>query len=240
MPEADSGPCGGIPRIRRVRLSAVALLGESVPPTGALSVRRSLVQPPIQAGAAGDASKRPADDLIEAQVEFTTTRKDDPGWWPIAPESPARINTTLMAGWTRDHLLPFVLIGQHRTPTPGTDVAAFRKFTDAMMGPTRQLAQDAVKAGQKAFLYNFAWNGPDTGLGDRHTIELPFLLGSEDAWKDAPMLKGAAWTDIEAKGHTMRAIWANYARDGVPSVKGMPPWPAGTATEQPVVDLPPS
>jgi para-nitrobenzyl esterase len=188
----------------------------------------------------GDISKRPADDLIEAQVELTTARKGDPGWWPIAPESPAKINTTLMAGWTRDDLLPFVLIGQHRTPTPGTDLAAFRKITDAMIGPTRQLAQDAVKAGQKAFLYNFAWNGPDTGLGDCHTIELPFLLGSEDAWKDAPMLKGAAWTDIEAKGRTMRAVWANYARDGVPSVKGMPPWPAGKAAEQPVVDLPPS
>ena len=188
----------------------------------------------------GDATKLPVDDLLLGQGKLTAMRRGDPGWWPIAPESPARINTTLMAGWTREDLSPFVLIGQHRSPEPGTDMTMFRKFTETMIGPTRQLAQDAAKAGQKAFLYNFSWNGPDTGLGDCHTIELPFLLGSEAAWKNAPMLKGAAWTDIEAKGRSMRAIWANYAHDGVPTTKGMAPWPVVTADAQTVVDLPPS
>ena len=50
---------------------------------------------------------------------------------------------------------------------------------------------------------------------------------------------GTAWTDIEAKGRGMRAIWANYARDGVPAAKGMAPWPVVTPAAQPVVDLPP-
>jgi para-nitrobenzyl esterase len=188
----------------------------------------------------GDASKLPVDDLIAGQVKLTSMRKGDPGWWPIAPESPGGINTEIMTGWTREDLSPFALIAQNRLPEPGTDMTAFRKFTEAMIKPTRQLAQDAAKAGQKAFLYSFAWNGPDTGLGDCHTIELPFLLGSEVAWKDAPMLRGAAWTDIEAKGRSMRAIWAKYARDGIPGTKGMAPWPLVTAAAQPVVDLPPS
>jgi para-nitrobenzyl esterase len=188
----------------------------------------------------GDATKLPADDLLDGQVKLTVMRKGDPGWWPIAPESPAKINTTIMAGWTREDVSPFVLISQNRSPEPGTDMTTFRKFTERMIEPTRQLAQEAAKAGQKVFLFNFAWNGPDTGLGDCHTIELPFLLGSEAAWKDAPMLKGAAWTDIEAKGRVMRAIWANYARHGLPAAKGMAPWPVVTADAQAVVDLPPS
>jgi para-nitrobenzyl esterase len=188
----------------------------------------------------GDATKLPVDDLIAGQVKLTVMRKGDPGWWPIAPESPAEINIRIMAGWTREDVSPFVLIGQNRSPEPGTDMTAFRKSTERMIEPTRQLAQKAAKAGQKVFLYNFAWNSPDTGLGDCHTIELPFLLGSEAAWKDAPMLQGAPWTDIEAKGRIMRTIWANYARHGLAAAKGMAPWPLVTADAQPVIDLPPS
>jgi para-nitrobenzyl esterase len=188
----------------------------------------------------GDATKLPVDDLLDGQLKLTLMRKGDAGWWPIAPESPATINTTIMAGWTREDVSPFVLMRQNRSPEPGADMTEFRRFTERMIEPTRQLAQEAAKAGQKVFLFNFAWNGPDTGLGDCHTIELPFLLGSEAAWKDAPMLKGAAWTDIEDKGRIVRAIWANYARHGFPAAKGMAPWPVVTADAQPVVHLPPS
>ena len=47
-----------------------------------------------------------------------------------------------------------------------------------------------------------------------HCIELPFLLGSQEAWRAAPALAGADWAEIEFIGKRMRKIWADFARGG--------------------------
>ncbi|HEX4180946.1 MAG TPA: carboxylesterase family protein [Caulobacteraceae bacterium] len=187
----------------------------------------------------GDPHAVPVEDLIAAQVQLTVARGGDPGWVPVAPDKIAAANVPVMVGWTREDGSPFALIAEHRLPTPDVDLALYQPATARFKDGTLKVASAAAAAGQKAYLYRFAWDGPKTGLGDCHTIELPFLLGSEAAWKDAPMLAGAAWGEIEANGRKMRAVWASFARSGDPGLIGGAQWPAVTTTEQPVVDLPP-
>jgi para-nitrobenzyl esterase len=189
----------------------------------------------------GDPRQAAVDELIAAQVRLLIARKGDPGWRPVGPDTDAaRRDVEIMAGWTREDGAPFVLIAENRMPTPGADLAPFRKATETLANATLKVASDVAAAGQKAYLYRFAWDGPNTGLGDCHTIELPFLLGSEAAWRDAPMLAGAPWSEIEAKGRKMRALWASFARSGDPGPVGDANWPLATVTAQPVVDLPPT
>jgi hypothetical protein len=40
------------------------------------------------------------------------------------------------------------------------------------------------------------------------------LFGDEDVWRDVPLVKGAAWEEISARGRELRAIWAGFARTG--------------------------
>lgn len=43
-------------------------------------------------------------------------------------------------------------------------------------------------------------------------FEQPFVLGSQEAWRAAPALAGADWSEIEPIGRRMRQLWANFAR----------------------------
>jgi len=141
----------------------------------------------------------------------------------------------IVCGWTREDASPFMLIEQHKTPDPNADMAPFREATESGMFEkgARSLVQRVIAAGQRAYLFQFAWNGPKTGLGDCHTIELPFLLGDRAAWQAAPMLKGADWGDIERLGRSMRSQWASFARSGDPSDRNMR-WQPSSKASQPV------
>ncbi|HLZ68062.1 MAG TPA: carboxylesterase family protein [Aliidongia sp.] len=180
-----------------------------------------------------------AAEIVEAQGKFAAVRPETTVWLPVGPAAPVPLGVPLLCGWTREDNAPFVLIREKRQPTPGADLAPFREASRPRIEAAQKLAAETAAAGQKAHLYRFAWNGPDTGLGDCHTIELPFLLGSEAAWREAPMLAGAPWTEIDRLGRKMRAVWAAFARTGDPGAAGGTRWPLVTAAAQPVTDLPP-
>ncbi len=48
-------------------------------------------------------------------------------------------------------------------------------------------------------------------------MELPFLLGADEAWSDAPML-GCPRTIDESLARRMRSVWAGFAREGIGSL----------------------
>jgi para-nitrobenzyl esterase len=79
--------------------------------------------------------------------------------------------------------------------------------------PAQRLATRAAAAGTTVSTYRFTWRAPDSGLGACHAIELPFLFGTRDAWRDAPMLAGASWDDdVEPLGRALRRRWLSFAR----------------------------
>jgi len=168
---------------------------------------------------AAELGQDPADaeinELIEAQGRLAGKLKRLALWSAVLPDAPIGSAVDVIAGWCRDDALPFVLLQKQVTPGPGTE-SRYRDETREMNtlfeGGSHNLARDMTAKGRRAFLYRFDWEAPGSGLGACHCIELPFLLGSQDAWRDAPALAGADWSDIEPLGKRMRRIWADFAR----------------------------
>ncbi len=163
----------------------------------------------------GDPGSAAVEDLIAAQGRLAGKLNRLALWSAVLPDTPIGSGVDVVAGWCRDDALPFVLLQKHVQAAPGTETR-FTDETRAMNalfeGGSRTLARDMAARGHRAFLYRFDWESPGTGLGACHCIELPFLLGSEDAWRQAPALAGTDWSEIEPIGRKMRKIWADFAR----------------------------
>ncbi|WP_372411038.1 carboxylesterase/lipase family protein [Streptomyces luteireticuli] len=84
--------------------------------------------------------------------------------------------------------------------------------------PEDHLAKLLTDRGTPPWRYQFDWSPKHSEYGACHCIELPFLLGSPGAWKDAAMLAGEQPTALA--GEVQRA-WASFARNGDPG------WAAG-------------
>ncbi|BBY27666.1 hypothetical protein [Mycolicibacterium sediminis] len=68
-------------------------------------------------------------------------------------------------------------------------------------------------SGGRVATYRFDWAPRGAPFGACHCMELPYLLGTPEAWSDAPMLGPLRRLD-EALGERMRAVWTGFARDG--------------------------
>ncbi|MEW2355515.1 carboxylesterase family protein [Spirillospora sp. NPDC029432] len=106
--------------------------------------------------------------------------------------------------------------------TPGgrtADRIAADMVTDHMFRePARRLARTLTDSGNAPWLYRFDWD-PGGPYGACHCIELPFVLGTEAAWRDAPMLAGTRPSRLVRE---VRRAWTGFVRDGDPG------WPRGT------------
>jgi para-nitrobenzyl esterase len=90
--------------------------------------------------------------------------------------------------------------------------------------PARRLADRHARSGRAAvYLYAFDW-APADAFGACHTIELPFVFGS-DAFRGAPMLGRAPELVLIRLGREMRRAWTCFARSGDPNAAGSPAWP---------------
>lgn len=82
-----------------------------------------------------------------------------------------------------------------------------------------ELAKLLTERGAAPWRYQFDWSPSGSRYGACHCIELPFLLGSSGAWKDAPMLDGEQPAALTAE---VRRAWTSFARNGDPG------WTAGS------------
>ena len=58
------------------------------------------------------------------------------------------------------------------------------------------------------------WCPPDSVMGACHCIELPFILGDYDDWKDARMLQGMTRSDYDRISCELLTAWTSFASDG--------------------------
>lgn len=115
------------------------------------------------------------------------------------------------------------LRGGHRHPALLlSDVATDTRF----VAPTLKLADLQCRSGQPVYLYQFQWQSPKAEFGSNHCLELPFLFGDLDAWKNAPMFQGADPEDYRHIGETMRGYWGAFARSGRPTGPDLLTWQA--------------
>lgn len=90
--------------------------------------------------------------------------------------------------------------------------------------PALDLAQRQTEAGGDGFAYVFDWQSPDRRMGACHCIELAFLLGEPAVWEGAPMLAGAAPTELAGLRARFQASIGAFARTGRPDTDLS--WPA--------------
>jgi len=186
---------------------------------------------------AADPRKASVEQILAAQTALTKLNKGEPGWSPNDPSAPASINVDMMAGWTSDELSAHMMLAQGKKPVPGASLEPYREAGKMFTTSTTAYAVEAAKSGQTSYLYSFDWNGPDTGMGNCHCIELAFLFGDRAAWEAAPMLAGVNWADYERLGKLMRAQWAGFARNSNPNVAGGPKWLSVTPDAASVTSL---
>jgi len=87
--------------------------------------------------------------------------------------------------------------------------------------PILDFADRLSREGGTAFVYRFDWASPEKRLGACHCIDLPFVFGTHENWKSAPILAGADPEECSALSDTMMRMVGDFARAGNP---GIPRW----------------
>ncbi|MFC6881693.1 carboxylesterase/lipase family protein [Actinomadura yumaensis] len=92
--------------------------------------------------------------------------------------------------------------------------------TDQMFRePAHRLARLLTDGGAAPWLYRFDWHPPHSPYGACHCIELPFVLGTAAAWREAPMLDGDPPPELVRR---VRRSWTGFAQ------RNDPGWTPGT------------
>ncbi|OBB20039.1 carboxylesterase [Mycolicibacterium elephantis] len=86
--------------------------------------------------------------------------------------------------------------------------------------PAREFVARHHAAGGRAYRYRMTWRPEDNGYGAAHLSDLPLLLGTREAWKDAAILGTADWASVDRRGRAIRRIWVEFARTGTVSDAG--------------------
>ncbi|MGI6869540.1 carboxylesterase/lipase family protein [Amycolatopsis sp. 3B14] len=118
-----------------------------------------------------------------------------------------------------------------RFPVTARGVAALKAGVTRWMfaAPSRAFADQLAARGGRVYSYVFDWGAPSSPYGAGHCVDLPFLLGDEPAWRNAPMLAGAEWSALTELGRDLRAVWLSFAKTGTPS----PGWARHTPKQAP-------
>ncbi|WP_343659876.1 carboxylesterase family protein [Chryseobacterium sp.] len=89
------------------------------------------------------------------------------------------------------------------------------KTTEFIYGaPAKQFAQNLADAGGNVYLFRIHSKLKDNHIGAPHCIDLPLIFGNEAAWKSSELLKNIPWNRIHEHGKKLRALWAEFARNG--------------------------
>ena len=135
------------------------------------------------------------------------------------PLSPAHMSDTtllsdpmpeLMIGHTTDEGSAFAIGLQDGEMREALSNLTRRLFVD----PARDLARSYANAGGTVYSYEFSWVPSNGGFGAIHCLELPFLLGTRESWRDSPMLGDTQWDEVDSLGKDLRELWAQFARSG--------------------------
>lgn len=80
--------------------------------------------------------------------------------------------------------------------------------------PSREYADRLESEGLLGGRYHIRWHPEGSPLGSCHSIDLPFLLGEYDDWKEARMLCGMNREEYDRISGVFLKTWTDFARDG--------------------------
>jgi para-nitrobenzyl esterase len=129
------------------------------------------------------------------------------------------------------------LLARYRARRPGAtamDLLADLKTDETFLLPAVRLADAVAARGGNAYAYFFDWAPFASRFRSCHTIELPFVFGTFDAYREAPMLAGGDAAQMADLSKAMRCAWISFIRSGKPEDQALP-WPAYDATHRPTM-----
>jgi len=119
----------------------------------------------------------------------------------------------VLIGYTGDEMKAF--------PSARPDDAGRRVGDEIFGAPSRRWAQDAVAQGRAAWVFRFD-HAPSEAFGACHCIELPFIFGTLNQFRNAPMLLGLRPQDAQRLTREIQAAWIAFIRGGSPGWDASP------------------
>jgi para-nitrobenzyl esterase len=114
----------------------------------------------------------------------------------------------ILITYTRDDAAPFVQLRREEKQFGGLidDAATLAVTRITFSGPSKALASRLRKTGYQVSVCEINWRPKGSAYGACHCIELPLLLGTDEAWQGAPMLGTAASEQVQRGrcGHVSR------------------------------------
>ncbi|SRR5579871_265639 len=105
--------------------------------------------------------------------------------------------------------------------------------TDAAAIGAIHLAERRAALGRGAtYMYVWAWETPVMNLRAPHTMEIPFVFNHVDLCQNMTGPITPKMRELEAQS---AGAWASLARTGKPTSKGLPEWPAYSASKRDVM-----
>ncbi len=176
----------------------------------------------------------PAIDALAAPDRFLSA----------AAEGAATNGVEILIGWTRDEAHAFFCApSAPRLDSVAAGAAIARLALDqgasaadpvvrlseivteqVFAQPSLAFADRVAAAGGSATSYRFDWSPDGSPLGACHCIEQPFVFGTLEAWRDAPMLAGADPQELRQLAADVGDAWIAFVRDGRPGRERVP-WP---------------
>ncbi|WP_433677704.1 carboxylesterase/lipase family protein [Nocardia sp. CA-119907] len=131
---------------------------------------------------------------------FAGFTADEATAWPIPADLDHHTAAALAEGFG----------GQYPPDTTGSDPsqALVKVATD------HYFASGIPRLGEGGYAYRFDWHPSDTRTKACHCIELPFVFGTVDAWRTAPMLGGE--TPPAYLIDTIQQAWLSFIQTGIP------------------------
>ena len=177
-----------------------------------------------------DAERASVASILAAQRQAVITNTVG-----VAPMSPVlgdvplqRSGLACLVGWNKDDGSPFVAMRTGEAAGPpwfeGAAGEATEAFTKGLQVDSAMAFAESTPADAHTYLYRLDWRPKGSPFGACHGLELPLLLGTEAAWRAAPMLGEESWLEIERRGRGMRAAWAAFARTGNPNTDASFDW----------------
>jgi para-nitrobenzyl esterase len=111
--------------------------------------------------------------------------------------------------------------------------------SDRIFGvPTDEFVNRRAAGAAPTWSYRFDWKSTaeEGRYGAAHTVEIPFVFGTFDAPGVADFL-GPVTPEARALAGRVQDAWVSFARDGAPSVGGLPRWPGCTGVDRPTMVL---
>lgn len=160
------------------------------------------------------------DELLDAQEVMRKFHKGLP-FMPVLPDVMAipdgvkMANIKFMIGYAAQDASPFLIKPLGRLYDTNIGKSFVNYATKKVFArPAENYANKIKNLGLSAEVYRIEWYPEGSNLKACHCIELPFILGFYDDWKDSAMLHGLNKEEFERISAIFLKAWTDFACEG--------------------------